>query len=197
MSTATAGQPNRPATLEDLLAMPEDDRYELVDGVLSPKEAARMSHGRAQTRIGRSLGPYDRSPGGPPERPGGWWFASEVLIQFAESQIRRPDVAGWLRERMPEAPTEVPVTVLPDWICEIVSPTHASNDTIAKMNLYHRVQVPHYWLLDPRDESLTVYRWTKEGYLRVLGATRGACVRAAPFEAVELHVGVFFGDDEP
>jgi hypothetical protein len=30
-----------------------------------------------------------------------------------------------------------------------------------------------------------------------LAAQRGERVRAEPFDAVELHVGVFFGDDEP
>jgi hypothetical protein len=41
-----------------------------------------------------------------------------------------------------------------------------------------------------------VYRWTREGYLYVLGACRGDRVRAEPFEAIDLQVGVFFGDDE-
>lgn len=90
----------------------------------------------------------------------------------------------------------MPVTLIPDWICEILSPTNASSDTITKMNLYHQVRVPHDWLLDPRDETLTVHRWMPEGYLRVLGAARGDRVRAEPFDAVELQVGVFFGDDE-
>ncbi|PKN40685.1 MAG: Uma2 family endonuclease, partial [Deltaproteobacteria bacterium HGW-Deltaproteobacteria-20] len=35
------------------------------------------------------------------------------------------------------------------------------------------------------------------GYLHVLGATRTERVRAEPFDAIELPVGVFFGDDEP
>lgn len=51
MSSAPAGRRPQPATLEDLLAMPEEDRYELIDGELVQKEAARLSHGRAQTRL--------------------------------------------------------------------------------------------------------------------------------------------------
>ena len=64
------------------------------------------------------------------------------------------------------------------------------------MRLYHAAEVPHYWLLDPRDETLAVYRWATEGYLHVLGARRGERVRAEPFDAVELTVGVLFGEDE-
>ena len=64
------------------------------------------------------------------------------------------------------------------------------------MEDYHRAAVGHYWLLDPRDETLEVYRYTVDGYLRVLGATRGQSVRAEPFHSIVLAVGVFFGDDE-
>jgi Uma2 family endonuclease len=192
----SAAPQRRPATIEDLLAMPEEDRYEIIDGELVPKEAASGKHAGAQTRLGRSLGPFDRRPGGPPDRPGGWWFATEALIQFTPGQVRRPDVAGWHRERLPELPAKVPITVLPDWICEILSPSNASNDTVRKMRLYHRCQVPHYWLIDPIGETLSVYRYTPDGYLQVLLAERGERVRAEPFAAIELQVGVFFGEDE-
>jgi Uma2 family endonuclease len=56
--------------------------------------------------------------------------------------------------------------------------------------------VPHCWIVDPRDESLTVLRWTPEGYLEVLVAERGERVRAEPFVAVEWAVGALFGDDD-
>ncbi len=64
------------------------------------------------------------------------------------------------------------------------------------MRVYHAAGVPHYWLIDPQDETLTVYRWTAEGYLYVMGATREERVRAEPFDAIELQVGVLFGEDE-
>lgn len=177
--------------------MPEEERFEIVGGELVPKEAARVPHGCAQLALGHALhGAFSRRGGGPPDRPGGWWFASEVLVEFLSREIRRPDVAGWRRERMPERPTSVPVTLVPDWICEVVSPGNASNDTVAKMRLYHEAKVAHYWLLDPQIETLTVYRWHPDGYLHVLGARRGERVRAEPFDAIELQVGIFFGEDE-
>jgi hypothetical protein len=51
-------------------------------------------------------------------------------------------------------------------------------------------------LIDPERETLTVHRWIRDGYLFALGARRGDHVRAEPFEAVELQVGMLFGDDE-
>lgn len=38
-------------------------------------------------------------------------------------------------------------------------------------------------------------RTPEEGYLHVIGAEEGERLRAEPFDAVELAVGVLFGDD--
>ncbi|HKY35046.1 MAG TPA: Uma2 family endonuclease [Polyangiaceae bacterium] len=182
------------ATVADLLAIPEGRRYhEVIDGVLVEKEAASGRHGGTQVRLARRLGPYDRRPGG--RWPGGWWFATEVEIQFEDVQVFRPDVAGWLRERLPELPKEVPVTVRPDFICEILA-TNKRNDLIKKKRVYHRHKVGHYWIVDPDEEMLAVYRWHADGYVEVLIADRDERVRAEPFDAIDFRVGVLFGEDE-
>jgi Uma2 family endonuclease len=197
VTTPAAREPAQPATEADLLALPEQGRgYELIGGELTEKQSG-FRHGRAQVRLGQRLLPYDRrSSGG--DRPGGWWFLAEQLVTFAPGQTLRPDVAGWLRERLPEPPVDqdIVVRVRPDWVAEIISPSNAGNDLIKKKRIYHQQRVPHYWIIDPRDESLTVLRWTPDGYTEVLIAERGERVRPEPFTAVELPVGVLFGDDE-
>ncbi|MBX3227581.1 MAG: Uma2 family endonuclease [Labilithrix sp.] len=120
---------------------------------------------------------------------GGWWFATEVEIEFdsrAATQIYRPDVSGWRRDRLPELPEEVPVTARPDWICEVLSRSNKRNDTIRKRRVYHRSGVGHYWILDPDEATLEVFRWHMDGYLLMLTAERGDHVRAEPFDALEL-----------
>jgi Uma2 family endonuclease len=182
------------ATIADLLAIPEEHRkHEIVDGVLVEKEAASARHGAAQGRLFRRLAPYDRRPGG--RSPGGWWFATEVEVLFEDSQVFRPDVAGWRRERLAQLPTEVPVTVRPDWVCEILS-KNRRNDLIKKKRVYHRHEVGHYWIVDPIEETLAVHRWHTDGYVEILVADRDERVRAEPFEAIEFRVGGLFGDDE-
>ena len=101
---------------------------------------------------------------------------------------------------MPERPTGSPISIRPDWICEVLSPSNPGTDRVTKLNRYFQCGVPHYWIVDPTEESLSVFRWTSDGYLLVLAADRDARVRAEPFEAVELPVGALFGadeDDEP
>ena len=83
---------------------------------------------------------------------------------------------------------------LPQWVCEVLS-EDKRNDLVRKKHIYHRHEVGHYWILDPEQGTLAVYRWHADGYLEVLSAERGQVVRAEPFDAVELPVGGLFGDE--
>jgi hypothetical protein len=56
--------------------------------------------------------------------------------------------------------------------------------------------VTHYWVLDPVERIILVHRWSPDGYIVVQRAAAGETIRAEPFEALELRVGVLFGDDD-
>lgn len=182
------------STVEDLFAIPEEERrHELIEGAIEPKGAASGRHGAAQRKLSGYVDPFDRRTGS--GAPGGWWFGTEVDIYFDPLNTFRPDVAGWRRDRVAAQPEEALVVVRPDWVCEILS-TNRRSDLIKKKRVYHRHQVPHYWILDPDEGTLTVYRWTPDAYLEILIAERGEEVRPEPFDAVPLRVGALFGDDE-
>lgn len=184
------------ATLSDLLAIPLEERFhELLAGELVRRAAPSGEHGGAQADLLIRLGPSFQRPAGR-GGPGGWWFATEVEILLATGSVVRADVAGWRRERVPERPGGMPVEVRPDWVCEVLSPSNASDDTVKKLRIYHAAGVPHSWLLDPRAATLTVMRWSEPGYTTVLAAERGETVRAEPFDAIELEIGTLFGGDE-
>jgi Uma2 family endonuclease len=95
---------------------------------------------------------------------------------------------------VPERPTGKTIQVRPDWVCEILS-TSRRNDLVKKKRVYHRHEVPHCWIIDPVEESLSVYRWGPDGYVEVLIAEQGETVRAEPFDAIPLQVGILFGED--
>jgi Uma2 family endonuclease len=185
------------ATVEDFYAIPEDKRFhELIGGAIIEKAAPSGEHGGAQGSVISAVGPaFQRRAGS--GGPGGWWIAPEVEILLETGEIVRPDVVGWRRERCPERPTGFPIKLRPDWVCEVISPQRANDDTVKKLRLYYGVKIPHYWLVDTRDETLTVLRWSEPGYITVLRAERGEVVRPEPFDAIELAVGTLFGDDPP
>lgn len=189
-----ASAKRRRATLEDFFAIPEEERFhELIDGEIVQKANPSFEHGDAQGTLVHILFPFRRPPGG--SGPSGWWFGTEVEVQLGD-QICRPDVSGWRRERVPERPHGSPVRSVPDWTCEVLSSSNKRLDLVRKKRLYHQHHVNHYWIIDPDLETLAVHRWHTDGYLEVLVAERGQRVRAEPFEALELKVGLLFGDDE-
>lgn len=182
-----------PFTVADWLAAPESLGSELVNGELVIKAQPDFKHGAAQFGLSDLLRPeFHRRGGG--GHSGGWWIVGEVDVLLGEDGFR-PDLCGWRRDRVPQAPAGRPITIRPDWICETLSQSNASNDTIVKMWLYHRAQIPHYWVLDPDTKSLAVYRDSPEGYVNVLVAHAGETIRAEPFDAITIRVGLLFGED--
>ena len=84
--------------------------------------------------------------------------------------------------------------VTPDWVCEILS-KNRRNDLVKKKRTYHLHRVQHYWIVDPIEETLAVYRWQSDGYVEVLIAERGETVRAEPFDRIEAPFGVSIADE--
>lgn len=189
--------PRRRATLDDFLAIPEERRFhELLAGEIVEKAVPSGEHGDAQAGVVGAVRPTYHGPPGGAGR-GGWWVATEVEVLLPTGDLVRPDVVGWRRDRVPRRPTGNPVEVRPDWVCEVVSPSNANTDTVKKLRTYHAARVPHYWIVDPRDSTLTVMRWTEAAYSVAVRAESGETVRPEPFEGIELPIGTLFGEDAP
>jgi Uma2 family endonuclease len=171
------------AALEDL------ERHEVVGGELVQKASPSFDHGSIQGSVFAALRDF-RGRGG---RPGGWWLGTEVEIELATHEVYLPDVAGWRIKRVSDPPRGRPVPIAPDWVCEVLSPSTAGRDLGHKRRIYHQARVGHYWVVEPLNHTLTVYRWQDAGYLLALAAVPGDIVRPEPFDAIELDVGDIFG----
>jgi hypothetical protein len=172
-----------------------DERVEIHRGIAVPKEAARFEHNDAQGGITFALrGPFQRPPGS--GGPGGWWIATEPEVAYPGWTFLH-DLAGWRRERVPSKPTGCPVTVAPDWVCEILS-TNRRHDTVTKFEVLRGAGVGHYWLVDVDARELVVHRLEGSAWIRAgafVASTPGERARIEPFDAVELEIAVLFGDD--
>lgn len=93
---------------------------------------------------------------------------------------------------MPEVPKEFPISLRPDWVCEVVSPSDPRRDTIIKYRDYARAGIPYYWLVDLEARSLTALRLVNEHYTVQAEGKAGESLRAEPFELVEIEVGSLF-----
>jgi Uma2 family endonuclease len=175
------------ATYAELEALPENMVGQIIDGELVAMPRPAMEHSLAATNLlGSLVGPFGQKKGG----PGGWWILTEPELHL-DSDVLVPDVAGWLRSRL-ESPSGAYLTVAPDWLCEVLSPSTAQLDRTRKLHIYAREQVGHVWLADPGTRVLEVYERRGEEWLLRLSAGGDARVRAPPFEAVELDLGLLW-----
>jgi Uma2 family endonuclease len=183
--------PNRRATYEDVLNAPEHMVAEIIEGELHLHPRPAKPHAAAATALGEELGPpFKRGRGG----PGGWIILYEPEIHLGED-VLVPDLAGWRRERMPVLTTDEPhFSMAPDWACEVLSPSTSATDRTKKLPIYAREGVRHVWLVDPLLRTLDVLERQGENFL-IVGVHQGnARVRAVPFEAIELDLGILWAD---
>ena len=179
------------ATYAELLALPEDARAEVIAGELLASPSPSGRHSRVQRSISRHIGgPFDDDDGR--GGPGGWWILIEIDVQFGPHDIVRPDVVGWLRTRLPDPWDDLPITVRPDWICEVTSPSNAAHDRVVKRALYARHGVPHYWIVDPRERVLECLQLQDGAWLELGSWGDDDEVRIAPFAEVALEVSRLF-----
>lgn len=180
------------ATYDDLLALPEGQRGEVVAGRVHVAPSPRPRHARTQRALGGFIGgPFDDGDGH--GGPGGWWILTEVDVRLSAHDVVRPDLAGWRRERLGGDPWDtLPIDVIPDWICEVLSPSNAAHDRVIKRRLYAKHGVPHYWLVDPQTRTLEALRLAGDLWVETGSWGDGDVARVEPFEAIELEVGRLF-----
>lgn len=158
---------DRPARYQDVLDAPEGMRAEILDGELVMQARPMPAHDFALAGMVSVLhAAFQRGIGG----PGGWWIVAEPELHFGDRNHRTlvPDLAGWRKARMPVIDPAARYPVVPDWVCEILSPSTARTDRMLKMPIYAEVGVAHLWLADPVSRLLEIYelvdgRWTLAG----------------------------------
>jgi Uma2 family endonuclease len=177
------------ATYDDLLAIPEKVRAEILAGEIIVQPSPSFEH---QTLFGglysELLGPFMRGRGG----PGGWWIIPDVDVRFTRNDVVRPDLSGWRRVRLPSPGEKRPIDVVPDWICEVLS-TNKHYDRTYKADLYATHGVGHYWLIDPIMRVLEAFALKSGRWERIGGYDEEAVAQIPPFEGYELTLHEPFG----
>ena len=180
----------RPATYEDLEALPPEKVGQIIDGELWVTPRPGSWHAWSVSALKTALnGVFLTSR----DERDGWWLLREPELHFGK-QVLVPDLAGWRRERVPglldrDAPF---FDVAPDWVCEVLSPSTAALDRGRKLALYHQEGVRHAWLVDPRAHTLEVYGRGRRGWRLTARHGGEAVVRAEPFEAEPLELGLLW-----
>ena len=185
-----AARDRRRERYEAYARVPAHQRAEIVRGTLYVAPRPSPRHANAASVLGVELGaPFQRGRGG----PGGWWILDEPELHLVELEPIVPDLAGWRVERMPELPETAHFDIVPDWVCEVLSPSTETIDRNEKLPLYAEHGVTHVWLVDPVAKTLEVCAEPEAGRWREVRVHEGdARVRAAPFHDIELELAALW-----
>ncbi len=187
MSRSSLAQVDTPLSLyQQLLDLPDHLTGEIINGELftQPRPAGR--HVNAETGLGAALRfPFQKGKDG----PGGWWILAEPEVHFVrDTVVAVPDLAGWRRERMPAVPEDHRFEVVPDWVCEILSPSTQQKDRARKLPLYAHYGIAHVWLVDPLARLLEAYSLSGNAWVLVATLQEDDAVCLPPFAAISFSL---------
>ena len=171
------------ASYDDLLELPDNQIGQIIHGVLHTQPRPAPKHTLASSSIGNDLlDPYQFGRKG---GPGGWWILDEPEIHLG-SHVLVPDLSGWRRERMPELPETAWFEVVPDWVCEVLSPSTARLDRAEKMPIYSEFGVKYCWIIDPDLKTLEAYKLLDKQWLLLETLDNDKMVSIEPFDVTEF-----------
>jgi Uma2 family endonuclease len=146
---------NSAITPEELLAMPDGGRYELIDGQLRERHESVLSTVIAG-QIHRILGVHCD------EHNLGWLPSAQQgyrCFPWEPGLVRMADVSLIRAERMtPERWAEGHVTIPPDLAVEVVSPNDGVEELDEKVKEYLRAGVKLVWVVRPVFRAVQVFR---------------------------------------
>ena len=136
---------------------PETIQGEIVLGVYRMSPRPRPRHGGIQGNLfGELRQRFGVASGG--EAPD-WLFVIEPEIRSERTFSRLvPDVAGWRRSTSGWPDLDAtPVTLVPEWVAEVLSPGTAASDRGPKCEAYGAMGVGWLWLVDPDGRRLETF----------------------------------------
>lgn len=143
-------------TIDDIYALPDAERAELMDGQIYYMDPPSRTHQRLVSKLNQNIANYIDSHNGDCEVfPAPFAvFLNKDDFNYVESDISVICDSSKMDEKGCHG--------APDWIIEIVSPSSKRMDYYTKLFKYRSAGVREYWIVDPAKEQVMVYRFEKE-----------------------------------
>jgi Uma2 family endonuclease len=157
MATPTVSHP-RPLTYDDYCLLPEDGkRHELIEGEFFVSPAPFIRHQSVSSNLLGALWSSLQTPGLARV------FHAPTDLILARTTVVQPDliIVGQARQAFITARA---VEGPPDVVVEILSPSSLDRDQYIKRKLYEKFSIPEYWVVDPEQALVTVYRLDEGSY---------------------------------
>jgi len=175
-------------TVADLDACPDDsNRYELIEGELFVSRAPGIPHQRVLNNLLFAFESYVK------ENPIGIVVPGAGAV-FSDYDAVIPDLAFVRNERWSEVVTEIRFTGAPDLLIEIMSPgkENRDRDLLVKRQLYAKYGVAEYWVVDPENRLVEVYRLRDNRLEKAATLRNGDEITTSLLPGFRLRVDVIF-----
>ena len=155
-------------------------RHEIIDGDHYMSPAPSTKHQTVSRRIQFQLYAQIELKGL------GQVFNAPTDVELAPHDIVQPDILVVLQKNVRIITTKR-IRGVPDLIIEILSDSNPAHDRVLKLEMYQRVGVSEYWIVDPEDEFVEAYVCV-DGRLTLVGTYRDSIeVATMPGFQVDLN----------
>ncbi|MCB9841137.1 MAG: Uma2 family endonuclease [Phycisphaeraceae bacterium] len=162
---------------DEYLALEHDGfRYQLINGVVIMSPRPTPHHQSILLAILRQIDPAALSLGGA--------VLPEVDLRLAPDLVYSPDVCYVAPGR--EFPRDQALSLVPDMVVEILSPSSRRMDLRTKRTDYERFGVREYWVVEPDERRVRVFRLSGGVYAEAICEGATAASEAIPGFAFDL-----------
>lgn len=146
-------QTKKKFTYQDYLELPEDTgcQYEVLEGNLIKEPSPSVMHQRVSRHLHRILEDYFIKVD-----PGGEIFAAPLDVTFSNITVVQPDLL-YIPGNQKKIIKEKRIDGAPELVVEILSPYNLRKERLQKMKIYRKVEIKHYWLVDPEEKTLECF----------------------------------------
>jgi len=172
-------------TYEDYVLLPEDRRYEVIDGELYLTPAPTPYHQLVKQRIEQHLLEHVQSSnlGVVLDAP-----CDVVLSRF---DVLQPDIFFIAADRL-SIMGEKYISEAPDLVVEVLSPGTRKRDRVFKAKQYARFGVREMWIADPDRKTIEVLVNTEEGFRREAAYVGDDVLRSSILPGLEVPLSRVF-----
>jgi Uma2 family endonuclease len=171
----------------DYLLLPEDKRYEILDGELYMVPAPNIRHQRLLREIFDVLHHHTR------EKKLGEVFLAPCDVVLSDENVLQPDVLFVSKEH-PDIIGTANITGPPDLVIEILSPGTRNKDLEVKRKIYAGFGIQEYWIVDPEAETVEVLVWSEQGYVSAGNFQKSESLASPLLRELNLPISVLFGN---
>ncbi len=148
--------PQKTYTIDDVYALPNGKRAELVDGQIYDMAPPSRKHQMITGELFTAINNYIKLKNGICEP---YIAPFAVFLNKDDKNYVEPDISVICDK---SKLTDKGCFGAPDWVIEIVSPSSRRMDYFTKLFKYRTAGIREYWIVDPEKNRILVYNFESE-----------------------------------